>query len=111
MTNELLEGSAVSLLRLSDQRRVVDAVCLPSHVAPRNGVLGTAASSHPITRIGSFANRDWYSPRFGRHVVVFSQSLPEVNIPGLQGVRRGSSQAVSRNYRGLHSSLPAPKPN
>ena len=34
VANEFLEGSVVSPLRLADQHRVVDAVSLPSHVAP-----------------------------------------------------------------------------
>jgi hypothetical protein len=34
MANEFLEGSVVPPLRLADQHRIVDAVSLPSHVAP-----------------------------------------------------------------------------
>jgi hypothetical protein len=35
MTDEFLEGGAVSALGLSDQHRVIYAAFLPSHAAPR----------------------------------------------------------------------------
>jgi hypothetical protein len=47
VTDEDLEGRAVSLLRLTDQSRVVNAVALCCHGAPQAGVLGTAALLTP----------------------------------------------------------------
>ena len=72
VTYEFLEGSAVAPLRLADQHRIVYAAFLRSHAAPRDGVLITAASSHPFAiraRVDSLANRNWDGPCIGRHVL------------------------------------------
>src|SRR5207245_3235999 len=70
MPHQFLEGSAVAKLRLADQHRIVNAAFLPSHAAPRDGVLvltdyATAQSLHPLARRpreDPLANRKWYSP-------------------------------------------------
>src|SRR6202795_3336251 len=83
MTHEFLEGSMVPPLRFADQHRVVDTVSLPSHVAPCGGVLGSATLVRPgavHARVRTFANRNWYRPRFGRHVSPLILSKPMLEI-------------------------------
>src|SRR6266481_4398839 len=81
MTDQDLEGRAVSLLRLPDQSRVVNAVALCCHGAPQAGVLGTAALLTPgpaWSPPGKLANRNCCCVRIGRHCasVSFTSDQP-----------------------------------
>src|SRR5258708_33237549 len=71
MTHQYLEGSAVSLLRLADQTRVVSAVALRCQGAPHGGVLVAAALCRP-PQTGIAANRHCYCIRIGRHCLSLS---------------------------------------
>src|SRR5882762_9853645 len=71
MTHQDLEGSAVSLLRLADQTRVVNTVALRCQGAPHDGVLVAAALCRP-PQTGIAANRNCYCVRIGRHCLSLS---------------------------------------
>src|ERR1700751_1810067 len=105
MANEFLEGDAVSPLCLPDQHRVVDAVSLPGHVVPCGGVLGSATLVRPgplHARVGTFATRNWYRPRFGRHVCASILGKPALEMSfGSRSNGRGNIRSVSRGRRGL----------
>src|SRR3984893_5870081 len=66
MTHQDLEGSAVSLLRLADQTRVVNTVALHCQ-APPHGQWSSAAALCRRPRTGIAANRNCYCVRIGRH--------------------------------------------
>src|SRR5208282_785638 len=99
MAYQNLEGCAVSLLRLPDQTRVVNAVALRCQRAPHvpigRGVLDAAVAilcRPPRTVI--VANRNCYCVRIGRHCLSLSPTSGPTSA--LQGNRRSSSSNVSR---------------
>src|ERR1700690_127363 len=83
VTHEHLEGGAVSLLRLSNQTGVVNAVALRCQCAPHGGVLGPAVLLC-LSCSGRLANRNYYCVGFGRH------------FPSLS-----STSEITSRYRGL----------
>src|ERR1700733_12402526 len=77
---------------------------MPSHLAPRFGVLGTAASilfGASCVHRGTLANRKWNRPSTGRHDLYPRYSRGHTVHPGWHSYGRASTRTVSRNYRGL----------
>src|SRR5258708_37525156 len=100
MTHQYLEGSAVSLLRLADQTRVVNTVALrcqgAPHISIQRGVLVAAALCRP-PQTGIAANRNCYCVRIGRHCLSLSPTASGQSLVlALHGNRRGSNPNVSR---------------
>src|SRR5215472_5474481 len=77
---------------------------MPSHLAPRFGVLGAAASIRPAAVSagdGTLANRKRDRPSIGRHDHYPRSTQGHTVHPGLLSYGRGKYRTVSRNYRGL----------
>ncbi len=77
---------------------------MPSHLAPRFGVLGTAASiffGASGVRRRTLANRKRNRPSTGRHDLYPRYSRGHTVHPGWHSYGRASTRTVSRNYRGL----------
>src|SRR5215471_3208404 len=77
---------------------------MPSHLAPRFGVLGAATSIRPAVISagdGTLANRKRDRPSIGRHDRYPRSTQGHTVHPGLHSYGRGKYRTVSRNYRGL----------
>src|SRR5271163_1695409 len=116
MTHQDLEGCTVSLLRLADQTRVVNAVALRCqralHIPIRRGVpvvaavirwslivtlIGTMIVIVTVTRTVIVANRKCYCVRIGRHCLCLSPcKLSPIHVLALHRNRRISTPNVSR---------------